>query len=130
MHAVFPRGHSLERQKRITPKLLATHPLILMDEESTVRQVVDTGFGAAGQKAIPAFEATYMATAVGMAQAGLGIAILPSSAIEARPTDALASRPIEGGDFARKIWVVRRAGRSLPPAAEVFLEHLFAILKA
>ena len=124
MHAVFPRGHPLAQRKRITPRLLAGHPLILMDEESTVRQVVNAGFRAAGLTAVPAFEATYMATAVGMAQAGLGIALLPSSAIEARPSEAMASAPVEGRAFTRKIWILRRAGRSLPPAAEVFLQYL------
>jgi DNA-binding transcriptional LysR family regulator len=45
-----------------------------------------------------------------MGQAGLGIAILPSSAVEAQPAGDLASWPIEGPDFDRKIWIVKRMG--------------------
>jgi DNA-binding transcriptional LysR family regulator len=126
LHAVFPRDHALGRARRITPRLLAQHPLILMDEESTVRALVDAGFAAHGLVASPAFEATYMTTAVGMVQAGLGVALLPSSAIEARPNERVASRPIDARAFIRRIWVVRLSGRSLPPAAEVFLEQLAA----
>ncbi len=124
MHAIFPRDHPLARKRRITPALMAQYPLILMDEESTVRQVVEAGFAAAGLTAVPAFEATYMATAVGMVRAGLGITILPSTAVEASPTEQLASRPIKAAGFTRKIWAVRRSGRSLTPSAEIFLSHL------
>ena len=70
-----------------------------------------------------------MATAVGMAQVGLGVAILPSSAAEAKPTETLASRPIEGASFARQIWLVQRSGRSLTPSAEAFVEHLLVVAR-
>lgn len=128
MHALFPHDHPLARRKRITPEILAGYPFILMDEESTVRQAVDAGFQDAGLSAIAAFEATYMATAVGMAQAGLGVAILPSSAIEARPSAMLKSTPIEGARFTRQIWIVRRVGRSLAPSAAAFVEHLMRLV--
>jgi DNA-binding transcriptional LysR family regulator len=129
MHAVFRRDHPLAGARRITPKLLTAHPLILMDEESTVRQTVNAGFHEADLSVAAAFEATYMATAVGMAQVGLGVAILPSSAVEAKPTEALISRPIEGANFVRQIWLVRRVGRSLTPSATAFVEHLLVVAK-
>jgi DNA-binding transcriptional LysR family regulator len=130
MHAVFRRDHPLARRKRITPKSLLPHPLILMDEDSTVRQAVNAGFREAGLSVGAAFEATYMATAAGMAQVGLAVAILPSSASEAKATETLTSRPIEGTGFVRQIWLVRRSGRSLTPSAEAFVEHLLVVTKA
>ena len=130
MHVVLRRDHPLAQRKRITPKSLLTHPLILMDEDSTVRQAVNAGFRDAGLSVGAAFEATYMATAVGMARVGLGVAILPSSAAEAKPTETLASRPIEGANFARQIWLVQRNGRSLTPSAEAFVKHLLVVAKA
>lgn len=130
MHALLPHDHPLARRKRITPAMLIAYPLILMDEESTVRQAVNAGFQDAGLSAAAAFEATYMATAVGMAQVGLGVAILPSSAIEARPSAMLKSRPIEGASFTRQIWMVRRVGRSLAPSAAAFVEHLMALVNS
>jgi DNA-binding transcriptional LysR family regulator len=130
MHALYRHDHPLARRKRITPAMLTAYPLILMDEESTVRQAVNAGFHEAGLSASAAFEATYMATAVGMARAGLGVAVLPSSASEARPSDTLSSRPIEGANFARQIWLVQRAGRSLTPSAAKFVEHLLLATKA
>jgi DNA-binding transcriptional LysR family regulator len=124
MHAIFPADHPLARAKRITPQLLRQHPLILMDRDSTVRQVVDAGFASHGEAPEPAFETTYMATAVGMVQAGLGVALLPSSAIEARNAAQIVSRPVAGREFRRQMWLVRPPNRSLPPAADAFVEHL------
>lgn len=140
MHVLFPEGHELgehelakhelARQASVDAAHVARHPLILMDEESTVRQVVEAGFEASGIAVAPAFEATYMATAVGMVRAGLGVAILPSSAIEAQASAGIGSRPIAGDGFSRPIWLIRKASRTLPPAAEAFLDELFAAAEA
>jgi len=127
LHAIYLSPHPLDKEKTIAAESLMRHPLILMDEESTVRQVVDRAFAERGLAIKPAIEATYMATAVGMVRAKLGVALLPSTAIEARPVGRLRSRPIEGRSFWRSIFIVRRAGRTLPPASESFLAMLAAI---
>ncbi len=126
MHAVFLSPHPLQNEKRITAEKLSHFPLIMMDEESTVRRIVDRAFRGAGISCKPIIEATYMATAIGMVQARLGVAILPSAAIEAKPVGRLKSRPIAGRQFSRPIFIVRKAGRSLPPASESFLKTLSA----
>jgi DNA-binding transcriptional LysR family regulator len=126
MHAVYLAPHPLEKVKRITADKVAQFPLILMDEESTVRQIVDRAFRLAGVATKPIIEATYMATAIGMVQARLGVAILPSAAIESKPQGRLKSRPIEGRHFSRPIVTVRKLGRSLPPASQSFLDALGA----
>jgi DNA-binding transcriptional LysR family regulator len=124
MHAVYLTPHPLHTEKRITAEKLSHYPLIMMDEESTVRKLVDRAFRHAGVAARPIIEATYMATAIGMVQARLGVAILPSAAIEAKSQGRLKSRPIEGRHFTRPIFIIRKANRSLPPASEAFLNTL------
>ena len=126
MRALYLGPHPLDKEKKVTADVLARFPLIMMDEDSTVRQVVERAFLAAGRSVTPAIEATYMSTAVGMARAKLGIALLPSTAIEAGASGRLRSRPIEGKHFGRSIFIVRKAGRSLPPASEGFLTTLAA----
>jgi DNA-binding transcriptional LysR family regulator len=44
MHAMYLAPHPLDKEKRITAEILASYPLILMDEDSTLRQVVDRAF--------------------------------------------------------------------------------------
>jgi DNA-binding transcriptional LysR family regulator len=126
MHAVYLTPHPLHGEKRITAEKLSHYPLIMMDEESTVRRIVDRAFHSAGITIKPIIEATYMATAIGMVQARLGVAILPSTAIEAKPQGRLKSRPIDGRNFNRPILIVRKVGRSLPPASESFLKGLIS----
>lgn len=124
IHVIYLAPHPLERERKITAESLINYPLIMMDEDSTVRQVVDRALLNLRLTVKPAIEATYMSTAVGMARARLGVALLPSTAIEAHGLGRLRSRPIEGKYFRRSIFVVRKKSRSLPPASESFLSTL------
>ncbi|CAN7622325.1 LysR family transcriptional regulator [Bosea sp. LjRoot9] len=123
MHVVFPQAHPLAEVETITPDLLMRYPLIMMDPDTSVRAVVEAGFHAAGLIPRPAGEATYMMTAVGMVQAGLGITILPSSAQEIRADPTLQARAIEAVGFVRQISLVKKSGRTLSPLAALFVRH-------
>lgn len=124
--AVFPPGFGFEKMKAVRLKALGGVPLILTDKESSVRRLVDRAFESIGIFAVPAYEATYMSTAAGMVKAGLGIALLPSSAFESGELAGLNSRPINEPSITRKIGVIQKAGRSLSPAAESLLLSLKA----
>jgi DNA-binding transcriptional LysR family regulator len=126
---VFPPGSALERRKTIDLSELAGLPLILMDPESSVRRLVDRAFESIGKLPVPAFEATYMSTAAGMVKAGLGVALLPSSAFETGELAGLRSRPIKHSALTREIGVIQKYGRSLSPASESFLSTLKAVCK-
>lgn len=126
---VFPPGMALERKKVIQLQDLVKQPLILMDKESSVRRLVDKAFESIGEFAAPAFEAMYMSTAVGMVKAGLGVALLPSSAIETGELTGLCCRPVKHAALIREIGVIQKAGRSLSPAAESFLKSLKAVCR-
>lgn len=123
MHVVFPQDHPLVEAQTVTPDMLMHHPLIMMDPDTSVRAVVEAGFHAAGLIPRPAGEATYMMTAVGMVQAGLGITILPSSAQEIRADPTLRSRAIEAVGFVRQISLVKKGGRTLSPLSALFVHH-------
>ena len=126
MVAVLPEGHALARRRRVPLAALAEVPLVLTDPESSVRVLVDRAFAAQGLHVLPAYEATYMSTAVGMVRAGLGVAVLPSSAVDLRVAPVLKTRPIGDPPVLRQVFLMHRAGRSLSPAAEAFVEALYA----
>ena len=92
MVAVLPAGHALARRRHVPLAALAEVPLVLTDPESSVRALVDRAFASRGLRALPAYEATYMSTAVGMVRAGLGVAVLPSSAVDLRAAPVLKTR--------------------------------------
>jgi DNA-binding transcriptional LysR family regulator len=128
MLVVFPPQHPFARKRKIKLQDLAEHPLVLMDSETSVRAIVDAAFAAAGLLAIPACEATYMMTAVGMVKAGLGVTVLPASAKEIRAEPTLKSRPIDDPAFKRSVLVIKKRSRTLPPAAQLFLEDILAAI--
>jgi len=128
MHVVYPNKHPIGRQRKVSLGDLAEYPLILMDSETSVRAIVDAAFVSAGRLPIPACEATYMMTAVGMVRAGLGLTVLPASAKEVRAEPSLKSRPIDDPAFRRPIALIKKKNRTLPPATEGFLHHLTAAM--
>lgn len=117
-----PRG----RAPNVTAATLARQPLVLMTAGSSVRDMVDEAFSQAGLVAEGACEVNYIATAVALVQAGLGVAVLPSTAVEVNSQSGVVSRPIAGPGFTRDIALVKRKGSTLHPSAAAFVARLEA----
>ena len=130
MHVVYPAGHKIGRESVVTPALLAQHPLIMMAADTSVRMVVEAAFHKRGLIPNPVCEATYMMTAVAMVRAGLGLAVLPGSAREIKAEREVRSRAIDDSAFARRVSVIKRAGRTLPPLSDAFAKHLIGQMQA
>lgn len=130
MVAVMPRRHPLANRPSVTMREAAAHPLVLMDTQSSVRALVEAALREESAGAPPAYEVTYMSTAVGFVQAGLGVAILPATALELGIAKGIVTRPIRGSAVRRSIVIARKAGRTLAPAARVFVEELRAAAAA
>lgn len=126
MVAVLPAGHRLEARRTVPVAALAGEALVLMDPRSSVRALFDRACRAAGTSPLPAYEATYMSTAVALVRAGLGVGVLPSSAVDLRIAPALETRPIAAPEIRRSIGLIRRAGRTLSPAAAALVAGLVA----
>ncbi|QOY91230.1 LysR family transcriptional regulator [Paludibaculum fermentans] len=130
MRVVFPPGSPLGKRRSIQLKQLITEPMILMSQQSSVRILVDRAFQSMGHFPVPAYEATYMSTAIGMVKAGLGITFLPTSAFEASELGGLGSRILKEPGLTRRIVAIQKSGRTLSPAATAFLRALIAGCKA
>ncbi len=126
MVVAFPAKHSLGQCKVVKLKQLVRVPLVLMTADSSVRKLVDAAFASIGQLIMPAYEATYMSTAAGMVKAGLGVTILPSSAIQMGELAGLVTRPISRPAITRELGVIEKPARSLSPAADGFLRTIKA----
>ena len=91
-----------------------------------MRAVVDRALAAIGHLDPPAYEASYISTALGMVEAGLGVTILPASVLRMDRGHGLMSRPIQSPKTDREVGLMQLKGRSLSPAAEAFLKALRA----
>jgi DNA-binding transcriptional LysR family regulator len=123
--AVVAPNHPLARKRSMTLHELAKHPLILMVKDSSSRQIVDLAFDREGLVSNVAYETTYGTSVAGLAQAGLGIGILPESM--AAPS-RLHQLRIRGEALTRRIGIIMRAGRSLSPTADKLKQTLESVV--
>jgi len=121
---VYPEGHPIADAEDVTVAALAAYPLILMNRGSSVRDLVDAAFIAAGKTATPACQVRYMTTAVALVRAGLGLAILPSTAVEIRTQARIAARPIDDPAFTRTIVLLRRRNAPARPVVQAFIDSV------
>jgi LysR family transcriptional regulator, carnitine catabolism transcriptional activator len=125
--AVVATDHALTKKRSMTLHELARHPLILMLKDSSSRQIVDLAFNREGLVSNVAYETTYGSTVAGLAQAGLGVGILPESMVGPSPLHQLR---IRGGALTRRISIIMRAGRSLSPTAGKLTQTLEMLAQA
>ena len=120
--AFVQKNHPLAGKRLVSLREVAAYPLILTGRDSSVRELVERALERERLAITVAQEATYMSTALEMASAGLGVAILPDQAI----TSSIAVRrvAIRNPVLTRRIGIIRKAGRSLSPAAQKLVELL------
>lgn len=129
--AFVSRAHLLARREAVTLKELVIHPLILIGQGTSIREVLDEALRREKLTLAMVYETNYASTAIGMVRAGLGIAILPESAAHSEDAREISTVPITRPSLSRKIDIIQRKDRSLSPAAEQMLavlrEHAAAL---
>jgi len=120
---LFPEEHYLANNPEPTLRDVAAWPLILTTRGTCVRTLVDRAVEKEELSITLSCEATYITTAIAMVRAGLGVSILPASAV--RPIcQGIRMMPIHTPGLIRIIGIVRKRNRSLSPAAAHFIEML------
>lgn len=124
--AVIPRGHRFSSRRGISWAQLAAEPLILLSKESAFRQVVEQALLRAEMMKAPAYEVAYMGTAIGLAQAGLGLAICPSHVAQTLDRALARFVPMTGPAVMQGVHIATLKGRSRSPAAQAFIDLTLA----
>jgi DNA-binding transcriptional LysR family regulator len=119
---VCPRSHPFGRRKELRWKDLAGERLIALDRHSSLRHLVDRTLVSAGCEAPPSFEVSFITTAIGMVESGLGLAVLPSYIRFSTRTSEVRLKKLVDPLVRRKIGMVTRRDRTLSPAAASFAE--------
>lgn len=122
---VFPQGHPLEASERVTWQDVARYPFIALQGQFTARLLADMQALLREVQLKPANEVTFMTTALAMVSAGLGITVCLPYAEPLVRLHRLHMRVLEEPRLTRRFFVYTRAGRSLSPAAESFIDFLF-----
>lgn len=103
------------------PDDISDHPLIGQPAANVCQRLIDQRLAAAGVRADYVFRSQDNGAVQGMVRSGMGRAIMPLLAIDV-DDPGVRILPLEPPIPARSIQLSRRAGRSLPPAADRFTE--------
>ena len=98
---------------------VAVEPLVLMQAGTGLRAISDRAFAALGERVDAVQEVAQVSTAIGLVEAGLGLAILPSYA----RTTGIAAVPLTEPVVHRDIVALTAVGRGASAACDGFLAH-------
>ena len=126
---VFPQEHALAALERVTWQNAAAYPFISLQGQFTELLLDAMPTSTTGIALKPAHEVTFMTTALAMVSAGLGITVCLPYAEPLANLYGLTMRLLDGPTVQRRFFVYTRPGRSLSPAADSYIEFLFAYVK-
>lgn len=127
MHVICPRKHPLGLLKSVHIRDLIPYPLILPEAGTTTRREIDAAFGRRELIPVVAMEVAYLETIKGLVKAGLGISILPETAVAQEIKSGwLIKRDLEDVTFSRNLGVVYLKDKYLSRQAKEFLRLLEA----
>ncbi|WP_250509145.1 LysR family transcriptional regulator [Caballeronia sp. GACF4] len=114
---VARRDHPLAHESAAPWEALAGERLVMLDQASGSRPIIDAVMQRHGVQAQVVQELGHPATVFGLVEAGVGVSVLPWLALPLPANSLLIALPLEPR-AERTVELVRRRDRSLSPAAE------------
>ncbi len=123
--AIVAPGHPLAGRAAVSLEELARTPMVMQQEGSGVRAVLEQAMRDAGLRdrdLTISMELGLQQSVKAAVLDGLGITVISRLAVEHEVADGtLRALALEGGGLARDFWLVRHAGRTTRRAARAFL---------
>ncbi len=111
------RDHPLAQREVVSWAEAYEHEYITLGKSSGNRLVLDRALAGMQVPKESVCEARHVTTLLGLIEAGLGIAAVPSIALPLMPHPILASVALVEPEVTRKMGLLKRRGRTLTPAA-------------
>jgi len=127
--AACRRDHPLAKKKRVAWNELAEYDYIAVGKASGNRLLLDQALAGVPGRPQAIYETQHVTTMIGLVEAGLGVAAVPSMAMPAADHPLLVSVPLVDPIITRKVGLIRRKGRSLSPAAQQLYEFFTQMKK-
>ena len=103
---------------------MAQYDTIAVSKTSGNRLLLDQALAHVPDRKQSIYEAQHVTTMIGMVEAGLGVAAVPSLALPDHDHQLLVSVPLEEPVVTRQVGLIRRRGRSLSPSAQQLYDFL------
>jgi DNA-binding transcriptional LysR family regulator len=120
--------HPLAGRKEVRWSELVGEPLALLRPGSGLRSLAERGFAEIGEPVVPAFEVAHVSTAVGLVEAGLAVAILPSFALSRTRSPSVVAVPLTAPVMQRDIVALTDSQRELSGPCQAFLVHFKTVV--
>jgi DNA-binding transcriptional LysR family regulator len=122
--AACRRDHPLARKQSTTWSELAQYDFISVSKSSGNRLLLDQALAHVTGRPQISHEAQHVTTMLGLVEAGLGVAAVPSLAMPGKDHPLLVSVPLADPVVTRRVGLIRRKGRTLSPTAQQLYEFL------
>lgn len=122
--AACRRDHALAKRRKVSWTELAAYDFIAVSKASGNRLLLDQALAGVPGRPQSIYEAQHVTTLLGLVEAGLGVAAVPSMAMPGPDHPLLVSVPLVDPVVTRQMGLIRRKGRSLSPAAQQLHEFL------
>lgn len=122
--AALPVGVPLGNRPRLALADLTGERMIAMLPGTSIRRTVEEAFDRAGLPYEPKFMVRHHTTALGLVEAGLGVAIVPENAVAQPRLERLRVVEIDDPPVVRDLCLLNRRGEALTPASVEFVAVL------
>lgn len=117
---VFPTGHPFENRETITWNDLSDQDLIVPARGTGNRLLIDEAMARARLPLFWSYEVRRSSTALGLVEAGTGLALLPRSAVVAAPISSFGYAPVLNPSIVRPVGILGRTGHNATASEEAF----------
>jgi LysR family transcriptional regulator, carnitine catabolism transcriptional activator len=122
--AAVPIGHPLAERGTIGFRELLTHPLIVTSRNTSGRLVLDQAISQLHLTLRPQFELVHHFSVGKMVEAGLGVTMLPRSAVPSLASTSIVTVELKSPRIYRDLGVISRREYQFSPAAQAFVTVL------
>ncbi|MFB9329458.1 LysR family transcriptional regulator [Paenibacillus aurantiacus] len=126
---VVPLGHPLTDRQALPLEALQDTPAILFPASYVLRQLLVEACVKLGFEPRPVLETTSTEAVLRLVATGLGISMVPASAIRSSDGAAIRAIPVEGAALTTEIALIYRKHKHLCAASRAFIHELNAAVK-
>ena len=118
---ILPPDHVLAGQQEVPWAALKPHKVITAGHRSRNMEVLEAALRGVDWRPVAKYEIDHLSTSLGLVEAGLGIAVVPRSALAAQLPPGMTMRPLIEPRATRSLGLFRRRNWALPSTARQFL---------
>jgi len=124
LHAVVHPRFIAEPRESVTWREISQFPILLPAPQTAMRRIVDRVLRENGLETTNRYQFIQAETIIAMAEAGLGVAIQPSTRLEKQPLVHARAIPLMDPQIRRAMSLIRLKNRDLSPAAKYLAEKI------